>query len=101
MSIPVQHKPHTPWARSVALGVILAAVVTIILLAFLWPSVTASPKGIPIVLAGPTAQTSQVETGIKSAAPGIFTYTHVDDRAAAVSLIRENKDYGAIVLGSA
>jgi hypothetical protein len=97
---PIPHTTPTPWIRSTALGVILAGVVTVIVLAFLWPSYTASPKGIPIVLAGPSTQTAQVETGLKKAAPGTFKFTTVSDRAKAVALIKKNKNYGAIVLGT-
>ena len=41
MSTPalVAH-PHTPFRRVVVVGVALAAVLSVILLAFLWPTVT-------------------------------------------------------------
>jgi hypothetical protein len=91
--------PHTPWTRSTALGVGLAAVVTIIVMAFLWPSYTASPKSIPIALAGPSAQTSVVEAGMKKASPDTFAFTAVATRAKAVALIEQRRAYGAIVLG--
>jgi hypothetical protein len=96
---PSVHTPHTPWIRSTAIGVGLAAVVAIIVIAFLWPSYTASAKGIPIAVAGPSAQTSVVEAGLRKASPGTFTFTTVSDRAKAVSRIQRRLDYGAIVLG--
>ncbi|HEX4444780.1 MAG TPA: ABC transporter permease [Galbitalea sp.] len=100
MTTSTSPTPHTPWIRSTALGVILAAVVTVIVLAFLWPSVTATPKGIPVVLAGPSSQSAPVEAALMKASPGTFAFTVVADRARAVRLIKENKDYGAIVLGN-
>lgn len=91
--------PHTPWMRSGAIGIALAAIVTVIVLAFLWPSFTADPQGIPVAVAGPTAQTTAVEAALKKASPGTFSFTTVTDRAAAVKRIEERTEYGAIVLG--
>lgn len=92
--------PHTTWARSAGIGVALAAIVTVIVLAFLWPSFTASPTGIPVAVAGPSAQTTAVEAALRTASPGTFAFTTVSDRAKAVSLIEKRKTYGAIVLGT-
>ena len=99
MSSPVP-TPHTPWIRSAGIAVGLAAIVTIVVLAFLWPSVTANVRNIPIALAGPSAQTTAVEAALKKEAPDTFAFTTVADRDAAVKLIKERKDYGAIVLGA-
>lgn len=92
--------PHTPWFHTLRIGVALAAIVTVVVIAFLWPSFTASPKGIPIALAGPSAQTTAVESALKKASPGTFAFTTVSDRSAAVTLIKQRKEYGAVVLGS-
>jgi hypothetical protein len=92
---------HTPWAHTARIGVGLAAIVTVIVIAFLWPSFTASAHDLPIVVAGPTAQTTAVEAALTKASPDTFTFTTVNDRAHAVTLIKERKDYGAIVLAAA
>jgi hypothetical protein len=92
--------PHTPWIRSAGIGVGLAGVVTILVMAFLWPSFTASAKGIPVAVAGPSAQTTAVEAALTKASPGTFAFTTTGDRAGAVKLIDQRKDYGAIVLGT-
>jgi len=91
--------PHTPWIRSAVVGVVLAAIATVLVMAFLWPSYTASAKDIPIAVAGPSAQTTAVEAALKKASPGTFAFATVSDRAAAVTRIKERNDYGAIVLG--
>lgn len=95
-----QHTPHTPWIRSAAIGVGLAAVVTILVLAFLWPSYTANPKGIPLAVAGPAAQTTPVEAALRKASPGTFAFTTVGGRSQAVTLMRQRTVYGALVLGN-
>ena len=99
MSSPIP-TPHTPWTRSAGIAVALAAVVTIVVLAFLWPSVTANVRDIPIAVAGPSVQTAAIEAALNKQSPGTFAFTTVSDRAAAVKLIEERKDYGAIVLGA-
>lgn len=91
--------PRTPWARALGLAVAAAAVVIAVLLAFLWPTVTSSVKDLPIAVAGPSAAVSAVEKQLDAAADGAFAVTTVDDRAAAVDLIRTRDVYGAIMLG--
>jgi hypothetical protein len=92
--------PRTPWIRSAGIAVGLSAIVTVLVMAFLWPSVTATVHNVPLAVAGPSAQTTPVEAALKKAAPGTFAFTTVGDRAAAVRLIEERKDYGAIVVGA-
>ncbi|MDN4613203.1 ABC transporter permease [Leifsonia sp. F6_8S_P_1B] len=96
---PASPTPHTPWARALGLAVAAAAVVVTVLLAFLWPTVTSSVKDLPIAVAGPSAAVTAVEKQLDTAADDAFAVTGVDDRAAAVELIRTRDVYGAIVLG--
>jgi hypothetical protein len=96
----VNHTPHTPWIHTARLGVALAGIVTVIVIAFLWPSFTASAHNLPIAVAGPSAQSTAVESALTKASPNTFAFTTVGNRADAVSLIKQRKDYGAIVLGA-
>ena len=84
--------------RSVAVGVALSAVVAVVLIAFLWPIVTASVKSLPIAVVGPAAQVEQLEAALDERAPDVFTVTALDDRDAAVDAIETREIYGAIVL---
>jgi hypothetical protein len=88
----------TPWAHLGVMGVALAAIVGVILLSFLWPSITASPKDIPLALAGPEAQTAPFAEGMAAESPDRFAFTTVADRDAALQLIESRQVYGAIVL---
>ncbi|MBN9633352.1 MAG: ABC transporter permease [Actinobacteria bacterium] len=90
---------HTPWARTIALAVGAAAVVVVILLAFLWPTVTSTVKDLPLGVAGPTAQVTAVEKQLDTTADGAFAVTSYSDRQAAVDAIQKRDVYGAIVLG--
>jgi hypothetical protein len=97
------HSPSagpTPWARVVAIAIVLATAVSVIVLAFLWPAITSEVKGLPIATAGPSAQLDQLVEGIDEHAPGTFDITTVDDRDAAVAAIESRHVYGALILGA-
>lgn len=79
----------------------LAAGMTLLLTAFVWPTVASAPKDVPLAVA-PAAAVGQVAAGLTHAAPpGAVTLVPVADRAAALSAIRDRTVYGAIVLGDA
>ena len=102
MSTPAPtHAPHTHWARLTVIGVALAAVVGVLVLAFLWPAATASVKGLPIALVGESTQTSALQDALETKSPGTFDFRTLTARDAAVSEIRTREIYGAIVLGKA
>jgi len=90
---------HTPIARVIGLGLALAAVVAVIVLAFSWPSVTAEAKNLPIAITGPAEAVAAAENAVDEQQPGAIAFTEVDDRAAAVDAIESREVYGAIVLG--
>lgn len=90
---------HTPIARVVALGLVLAGLVSVIVLAFAWPSVTAAPRDLPIAIAGPSEAVAAAESAVDEMQPGVIAFDSVDDRAAAVEAIERREVYGAILLG--
>lgn len=78
----------------------LTALLTVMLIAFAWPSARSEPRHVPLAVAGPAAAAQQVETRLEQAVPGGFDVTAVPDRAAAVQRIKDRDAYGAIVLDS-
>ena len=92
-------RPVPPVARVVAVPLVLSLVVSLIVLAFLWPALTSSARDLPIAVSGPTDVVAQLTEGIDEAAPGVFDVATVDDREAAVDAIESREVYGAIVLG--
>ncbi|MFF1635117.1 ABC transporter permease [Leifsonia sp. NPDC058248] len=101
MSAPqlAPHSTHTPWRRAVALAIGAAAAVALVLIAFVWPTITSSVKDVPIAVAGTSAQVATVEKALDQAASGAFDVTAVSSRSQAVDRIRTRDVYGAIVLG--
>ncbi|MGO4534354.1 ABC transporter permease [Leifsonia sp. 2MCAF36] len=98
---PTAKPPHTSWVRSLLLAVGAAAAVVVVLLAFLWPTITSTVKDLPLAVAGNPATVSAVEKQLDTAAHGAFDVTAVSSRQEAVELIRTRDVYGAIVLGDA
>ncbi|WP_345752020.1 hypothetical protein [Microbacterium rhizophilus] len=101
MSTPAHPSARTPWGRGVALGLVLAVVVSIIVLAFSWPAVTSEPRDLPVAITGPAEQLAMVEQAVTENAEGAVALTEVDDRDAAVDAIEGREVYGAVVLGQA
>ena len=91
---------RTPIGRVIGLALALAAVVSIIVLAFAWPAVTAEPKDLPIAITGPAEAVAAAEAAVDEQQPGAIAFDEVDDRDAAVAAIESRDVYGAIVLGA-
>lgn len=90
----------TPWPRVPLIAAVLSLVVGVVLLAFAWPAVTASPKDLPVGIVGTDAQVTQVGDAVQERADGAIALTRYDDRDAAVRAIEQREAYGAIVLGA-
>lgn len=90
----------TPWIRVPIIAVALSLIVGIVLLAFAWPAVTASPHDLPVGIVGTSAQVEQMGNAVAEQSDGAIALTQYDDRDAAVKAIKERHAYGAIVLGA-
>lgn len=89
----------TPWKSVVRFAFAFAAAVSIIALAFIWPSVTSRPQNIPVSIAGPAEQVGIVTDAIDEKAEGRLVISTVDSRDDAVAAIESRDSLGAIVLG--
>lgn len=83
------------FGRAILVAVLAAAVVSLVLLAFSWPTVTSDPKNLPIAAVGDEEQIDQIA---ENAPDGMLDLKTVDSRAEAVELIKEREVYGAFVL---
>ncbi|SDR75942.1 hypothetical protein SAMN04489751_0354 [Brevibacterium sandarakinum] len=91
---PAAGKPSIKQALLAA--VFAAAIVSVILLAFSWPTVTSDPRDLPIAAVGDQEQIDQIAENVPD---GMLDLQEVDSRAEAQQLIREREVYGAFVLG--
>ncbi|MBF6467833.1 hypothetical protein IU427_21960 [Nocardia beijingensis] len=88
------------WPTVAGAVVLLTALVSVLLIAFAWPSVRSSVHDVPIAVAGPSPAVAQLRTALDQRLPGGFEISEAADTAAAEQLIRDRKVYGAIDLSS-
>lgn len=93
-------RTHTRWAVAVALGVAGSIVVSLIVLAFLWPTKTSTAQNLPIGVTGPDTLVTTFEDAADKASPGTFDFVAAKDRDDAVRQIKTRETYGAIVLAA-
>lgn len=88
--------PEHSIGRAIGIAVFAAAIVSLILLAFSWPTVTSDPKDLPIAAVGDQEQIDEVT---ENAPDGMLDLKDADTRAEAETMIRDRDVYGALVLG--
>ncbi|CAL9468137.1 ABC transporter permease [Streptomyces sp. enrichment culture] len=93
---PESGTPPSTWPAVARAVLVLTAAVSVLLVAFAWPSVRSSVHGVPIAVAGPPAAAERVGAALERGRPGAFEVTRVADTAAAERLIRDREVYGAI-----
>ncbi|MGA7203865.1 MAG: ABC transporter permease [Specibacter sp.] len=94
--MPTTEAPHTRWGLTLATALGAAAAVAVVLLAFLWPTVTSSVHNLPIVVSGSGPAATALETQLGKA--GAFAISPVGTRAAAIDAVETRSAYGAFVL---
>lgn len=102
----LEHLRGTPDAASaerpaaaphpIGLAVMLTLAVSLVMAAFLWPTVASEPKDIPIVAAGQGSE--QITDRLAEHSDGRFDVSTAQDRGDAVDLLERREAYGAIVV---
>lgn len=90
--------PHTRWGLTLATAVGSAAVVAVVLLAFLWPTVTSSVHNLPVVVSGSAPATTALQAQLGKT--GAFKLSSVDTRDAALDAVKTRDAYGAFVVAA-
>ncbi|AWB93058.1 hypothetical protein [Aeromicrobium chenweiae] len=96
--ITTAQSPHTRWSFTAAFGTAGGLIVGLVVLAFLWPVATSSPKDLPVAVTGPPGAVAAVKAQVAKAG-GPLELEEVTDRAAAIRAIEHRDVYGALVLG--
>lgn len=93
------HSSRTGWRQVTALVVGLTAALTLVLVAFAWPTSQLKPRHLPVAVAGPAGAADQL-AGVLGRALGAdaFDVTSVASRDAAVAAIDNRQVYGAVVV---
>lgn len=107
MTVTEAHETPTPsshgitriaWRRVFAVSAGITLLLTLLLIAFTWPPSKLEPRSLPVTVAGPTEATVGIRDHLASAGNDYFDVQTADDRAAAVSVIKDREAYGAIVV---
>lgn len=91
--------PPTPtlgWGALAGTVLGLAALLSLVLVAFSWPTVNQEPRGVPIAVVGPPEAVGALA---EQAGEEAFDVTVAADRDAAQRLVEDREAYGAVVLG--
>ncbi|MFD2025528.1 hypothetical protein [Promicromonospora aerolata] len=91
--------PRTPAGRVIGIATALTLVLTVLVLAFSWPAITAEPRDLPVAVVGSDDSVSTFRDTLQEAQPGAIDLIEVDDRSAVVEAIETREVYGGVVLG--
>jgi uncharacterized membrane protein YeaQ/YmgE (transglycosylase-associated protein family) len=97
MSYTTAQNARTKVFKAVAIGVAGAAIITLVLLAFSWPTKTLKVQNIPIAISGPAQVVEGFEKGVEQKFPGVFAFEQVSNRSQAEARIAKREDFGAIL----
>jgi len=89
----------TPVVRALGAAVGIAALLTLLLSAFAWPTHELEPRGLPLAVVGPEQALAQVERATAPLGEDALDLTSVDTRDDAIAAIQEREVYAAIVPG--
>ena len=85
------------WRKVIAIATLASVIVSIVILAFTWPTKAMEAKNLPVSIAGPEAAVSQFEQGLKDRGIETFEFKQASSREDAERQIKERETYGAIV----
>lgn len=91
-------RTRSPWIQPVLVALAASAVVTLVVLAFTWPTKTATPQNIPVSVVGPQRAVDAFEQKVEERSPDTFDFVAADSRADAVAQIKHRETYGAVLL---
>lgn len=95
----------TPWVRSLTRALMAIAVVLVVMLAFLWPTLTSTPRGLELDVVGGAQAQALVDDALDAVDEKTdsrpFDTTAVDTREEAERRIRAMESYGAVVVDDA
>lgn len=90
---------HSTWNATLRTILGAAAIVSLVLLAFAWPSYTAKPKDMPLGIVAAPAQRDALAQQL-AANGGAFELHEYSNREAVVDALHKRERYGAIVIGT-
>ena len=98
---PVKTPAETPerssWIKVIGTSLLASLIVSLVILAFTWPTKTMEAKNLPVSITGPEVTVSQFEQSLKDRGIETFDLKQATSREDAENQIKQRETYGAIV----
>lgn len=88
---------RSSWIKVISTSLLASLIVSLVILAFTWPTKTMEAKNLPVSIAGPEVTVSQFEQSLKDQGIETFELKQATSREDAEQQIKQRETYGAIV----
>lgn len=88
---------RSSWIKVISTSLLASLIVTVVILAFTWPTKTMEAKNLPVSIAGPEVTVSQFEQSLKDKGIETFELKQASSREEAEQQIKQRETYGAII----
>ena len=94
---PAETPERSSWIKVISTSLLASLIVSLVILAFTWPTKTMEAKNLPVSIAGPEVTVSQFEQSLKDQGIETFELKQATSREDAENQIKQRETYGAIV----
>ena len=94
---PAETPERSSWIKVISTSLLASLIVSLVILAFTWPTKTMEAKNLPVSIAGPEVTVSQFEQSLKDQGIETFELKQATSRDDAEYQIKQRETYGAIV----
>ena len=94
---PAETPERSSWIKVISTSLLASLIVSLVILAFTWPTKTMEAKNLPVSITGPEVTVSQFEQSLKDRGIETFELKQATSREDAENQIKQCETYGAIV----
>lgn len=94
---PAETPERSSWIKVISTSLLASLIVSLVILAFTWPTKTMETKNLPVSIAGPEVTVSQFEQSLKDRGIETFELKQATSREDAENQIKQRETYGAII----
>lgn len=94
---PAEIPERSSWLKVISTSLLASLIVSLVILAFTWPTKTMEAKNLPVSITGPEVTVSQFEQSLKDRGIETFDLKQATSREDAENQIKQRETYGAIV----
>ena len=94
---PAETPERSSWIKVISTSLLASLIVSLVILAFTWPTKTMEAKNLPVSITGPEVTVSQFEQSLKDRGIETFELKQATSREDAEHQIKQRETYGAIV----